>query len=326
VVELVVLWRRKLHRDSALGFCGADAIAEELAPLLPPALQPSVRTINRILAREGLLDGQRRFRHAPPPRAWYLPALAQRQADMDCFDVIEGLVLEGHGEIEVLTGKAFWAPYTHAWPTASVSTSFVLERLFDCWQHTGLPTYAQFDNDTRFQGPHNRPAVLGRVIRFCLALGVTPVFVPPRETGFQALIENFNNLWQRKAWERFHHDTVPALLQCSNRFVTALCERSARRVDQAPPRRPFPPHWRLDWQAPLRGCIVFLRRTDAAGVVRLLEHVFPVDPLWPHRLLRCELDLDAHCVRFYRLRRREPLDQSLVKTITFNIPERHFRP
>jgi hypothetical protein len=326
VIELVVRWRSKLQHESPLGFCGAEAIAEQLRRLLPPARQPSVRTINRILRREGLLDGHHRFRHPPPPRGWYLPPLAQRQADMDCFDVIEGLALEGHGEIEVLTGKAFWGPYAHAWPTAAVSAQFVLQRLRQAWQQTGLPTYAQFDNDTRFQGPHNRPGVLGRVIRFCLALGVTPVFVPPRETGFQALAENLNNLWQRKVWDRSHHDHVPALLQTSNRFVTALCQRSARRLDQAPPRRPFPAHWRLDWQAPLRGSIVFLRRTDAAGAVRLLQLVFALDPLWPHRLLRCELDLDAHCVRFYRLRRREPYDQPLVKTMPFSLPERDFRP
>jgi hypothetical protein len=326
VVELVVLSRRTLQRDSALGFCGAEAIAEELARRLPPSRRPSIRTINRILRREGLLDGQRRFRHPPPPRAWYLPPLARQLADMDCFDVIEGLALEGHGEIEVLTGKACWAPYAHAWPTSAVAAAFVLERLREAWQQTGLPTYAQFDNDTRFQGPHNRPAVLGRVIRFCLALGVIPVFAPPRETGFQALIENFNNLWQRKVWDRCHHDDVPALLQCSNRFVAALCERSARRLDQAPPRRPFPTDWRLDWQAPLRGRIVFLRRTDAAGAVRLLEHLWPVDALWPQRLLRCELDLDAHCVRCYRLRRRDPHNQPLVKTIPFSLPERPFRP
>ena len=38
---------------------------------------------------------------------------------------------------------------------------------------------------------------IGRVMRLCLALGVTPVFVPPLEMGFQGIAETFNGLW----WE-----------------------------------------------------------------------------------------------------------------------------
>src|SRR3990170_4973548 len=42
------------------------------------------------------------------------------------------------------------------------------------WREEGLPWYAQFDNDTRFQGPHQFPDVVGRVPRLCLQLGVLP--------------------------------------------------------------------------------------------------------------------------------------------------------
>jgi hypothetical protein len=54
--------------------------------------------------------------------------------------------------------------------------------------------YAQFDNDPLFEGPQIHPDTIGRVARACLGLGVVPVFVPPRETGFQAAIEGFNGL------------------------------------------------------------------------------------------------------------------------------------
>jgi len=40
-------------------------------------------------------------------------------------------------------------------------------------------------------------------MRTCLRLDVTPVFAPPRESGFQAAIENFNGRWQAKVWARF---------------------------------------------------------------------------------------------------------------------------
>lgn len=37
---------------------------------------------------------------------------------------------------------------------------------------------------------------------------MVPVFVPPRETGFQATIEGFNGLWRAKVWARFQHASL----------------------------------------------------------------------------------------------------------------------
>jgi hypothetical protein len=53
-----------------------------------------------------------------------------------------------------------------------------------------IPT--TFDNDTRFQGPHQFPDAIGRVARLCLSLDIVPVFAPVHEHGFQAAIEAFN--------------------------------------------------------------------------------------------------------------------------------------
>src|SRR4051812_440793 len=76
-----------------------------------------------------------------------------------------------------------------------------------------------FDNDMIFQGPHAHPDVVGRVTRLCLSLGVVPVFVPPREMGFQAMMEGYNGTWQAKVWSRFEHESLTALQGQSARFV-----------------------------------------------------------------------------------------------------------
>jgi hypothetical protein len=34
------------------------------------------------------MDRPRRRRNAAPPAGWYLPGLAQKSVDVDCFDVI----------------------------------------------------------------------------------------------------------------------------------------------------------------------------------------------------------------------------------------------
>jgi hypothetical protein len=162
------------------------------------------------------------------------------------------------------------------------------------------------------------------VSRACLSLGVVPVFVPPRETGFQAAIEGFNGRWQAKIWARFHHESWPALQGQSARYVLAARQRSAARIDAAPARRPFPRGWRLDLQAPPRGRLVFLRRTTARGEVELLGRCFAVAPWWPHRLVRAEVDLDGGSIRFYTLRRRQSSQQPLVREVEYQLPRRRF--
>ncbi|MGH9365972.1 MAG: hypothetical protein ACRD1B_12030 [Thermoanaerobaculia bacterium] len=199
-----------------------------------------------------------------------------------------------------------------------------VEALLEHWQRFGLPAYSQFDNDTRFQGAHQWPDSLGRVIRTCLSLKVTPVFAPPREPGFQAAVEAYNGRWQAKVWKRFHYPSLSALQDQSARFVAAARARAASRIEHAPIRHPFPTLWQQDLQVPPRGQIIFLRRTDQNGVIQLLGHRFSVDSLWPHRLVRTHVDLDAHIIRFFALRRRQPDYQPLLAEIPYQLPHKPF--
>jgi hypothetical protein len=315
--------RKELEKESALGFRGAQAIAEELKEQgLEPV--PNVRTIGRILARHGLLDARARVRRPAPAPGWYLPDLRAGAAELDSFDVIEDLPLEGFGLCQVFTTRGLFGAAVGAWPTAQANTTEIVEFLQEHWRGQGLPRYAQFDNDTRFQGGHNHPDVVGRVMRLCLALEVTPVFAPPLQQGFQGMIEHFNGLWQQKVWQRFHHPSLEALGAASRRFTEAYQRRLARQRPEAPPRRPFPAGFTLDWQRALRGQLIYLRLSDPHGKVKLLGHEFLVDPAWQHRLVRCEVDLDHHQVRCYRLRRKAPTDQPLLATHEHHLPERTF--
>jgi hypothetical protein len=49
-----------------------------------------------------------------------------------------------------------------------------------------------------------------------------------------------------------------------------------------------------------------------------------VDPHWLNRLVRVEVDLDGDKIRIYRLRRREPQDQPLLKELHHHIKKRKF--
>ena len=192
------------------------------------------------------------------------------------------------------------------------------------WRRDGLPGYAQFDNDPVFQGAHRFADSVGRVSRLCLALGVIPVFAPPREPGFQNAIEGFNGLWQSKVWRRQRFPDLATLKTVSARYIAAYRAKTARRREAAPDRRPFPRGFRLDLNAPLKGTMIFLRRSDERGAVHLLGKAFLADKHWVHRLVRCEVDFTHRRMRFYALRRRDPNDQPLLRELPYRRPDKPF--
>jgi putative transposase len=323
--EQVLRLRRQLRKDSDLGAYGAEAIQQALQEQGLTDI-PSVRTINRILQRRGALDGRQRVRRPPPPRGWYLPDLAKAGAELDSFDVVEGLVIKDGPQVEVLNGVSLHGGLAVSWPVvAPVTAKMVVASLLEHWREVGLPAYAQFDNDMIFQGTHRYPDALGRVIRACLGLGVAPVFVPPREMGFQAAIESYNGWWQARVWLRFQHASVEDLGDRSGRHVTALRRHRLARSEAAPERRSFPAGWKLDLQATPQGRLIYLRRSDGQGCVEVLGQRWQVSENWPHRLVRVEVDLTDDRLRFYTLRRREPKSQPLVLEVPYQLPRRRFQ-
>jgi transposase len=315
--------RQRLRQHSVLGEFGAKAIRDELATADVRA--PSVATINRILKRHGAQDATSRQRRPAPPPGWYLPELAAGDVDLDSFDLIEDLALHGGERFGVLTGIALHGHQVSAWPEAQLSAGMVVDRLVERWLELGLPAYAQFDNDTRFQGAHQFADTVGRVSRLCLSLGVTPVFAPPLEHGLQNAIEGFNAPWQAKVWQRFTFASLAHLHRHSAQYVRAHRARHARDVEQAPARRPFPRGWRLNLDTPLAGRLIYLRRTDDVGCIRVLGHHITVDAHWVHRLVRCEVQFDCQRIQCFALRRRDPADQPLLTQVHYRRPERPFK-
>lgn len=316
--------RQRLKVDSILGEYGAPAIHQAMlhAAVVPV---PAVATISRILLRRGAVDAVRRQRRPPPPKGWYLPEVARGHAEVDCFDVIVDLKIETGPWFSVLTAIALLGGQVQAWPREQLGSPGVVQCLLAHWRELGMSTYAQFDNDTLFQGAHHLPDSLGRVVRVCLLLGVIPVFAPPREPGFQNAVEGFNALWQTKVWQRFNFPTFLSLCTQSDAYVRAHRQRNAPRSEAAPARTPFPNGLELDLHQPLRGLIIFLRRTDAYGRITLLGHQWPISTQWIHRLVRCEVNFNQKQIQFYALRRRDPEDQPLLATIPYRFPTKRFQ-
>lgn len=327
--ELIINTRHYLRDQSDLGEYGAEAVRVELVEKGYENI-PSSRTINRIFERWGEFDDRGRQRRKGPPKGWYLPDVADQCSESDQFDLVEGLKLKDGPLVEVLNVVSLHSGLVGSWPQeAAIKATDVLGALTEHWQAWGLPSYAQFDNDTLFQGAHQYRNVISRVMRLCLSLGVVPVFVPPAEKGFQAAIEGFNGNWQAKVWTRFTHQSLQALQNASQRYVNAHRQRTRQRRDSAPERRRFPNQWSLDLQvhpADYPGArLVFIRRTNQQGAVKLLGQSFMVDSNWTGRLLRCEVLLSESQIQFYQLRRRAPKEQPMLNEVNHNIPRRPFR-
>ena len=317
----IVQVRRELG-ESVLGERGAKAIHRVLKSDVPEP--PSVATINRVLSRLGMQDSARRVRRPAPPAGWYLPAVMIRRAELDSFDFIEDLKIADGPLVDVLTAKSLHGAVTDAWVMGKKSAKETVFRLLERWNRTGLPAFAQFDNDTIFQGAHHFADTVGAVSRLCLQLRVVPVFVPPFEHGMQNAIESFNALWQAKVWHRHRVDTPLELQQLSNEYIAAHRARVAERTEAAPRRRRLPEDFRFDPYRELRGQMIFVRRTDERGRVHMLGRSFDVSSHWLHRLVRCEVDFDKHQIRCIALRRRVPQELSLVAIIEYTRAEKRF--
>lgn len=150
-------------------------------------------------------------------------------------------------------------------------------------------------------------------MRLCLQLGVTPVFAPPRETGFQAAIESYNARWQAKVWQRFKHADMGALNVRSAAYVAACQLKAAASIAAASHlRRPCPKHFRTDEKAPLKGTVIFLRRSDEEGRVTVMGRLYALSLDWQHRLVRVEVNFTSSEMNFFALRRAAHASQPLL--------------
>ncbi|MGH8648109.1 MAG: hypothetical protein ACREUP_02210, partial [Burkholderiales bacterium] len=151
VEQRIVELRRSLREESVLGEYGARAIQAALTAEKAKA-KPSVATINRVLSRRGLQDGVRHIRRPAPPQGWYLPEVVAERAEVDCFDFIEDLKIADGPLVDALTAKSLHGTLTDSWIMTQRSAKRTAPCLRRRWKRDGLPGYAQFDNDTVFQG------------------------------------------------------------------------------------------------------------------------------------------------------------------------------
>ena len=308
LVRAILRAREWLQRHDALGEYGAAAIRRHL---LARGLEvPSERTIARWVARSGQTPPSR-VRRLAPPLGWYLPRVANAHAELDRVDVIEGLRLQNYGTLEVLNALSLRGGLPGSHVAKRITSVVVRTWLQQHWERHGRPDYVQFDNDTIFSGAHAQRNYMGRLVHWCLCVGVVPVFAPLYETGFQAAVEAYNRHWQQRVWHRWHHRTLRGLTRRSNAFVRAYHQRETQR---RPSMQSLRREWSEPQREPIETTLILLRRLNENGALKLFAKSVKVDPNWAHRLVRCEVNVTKQRVQIYRISRSDPHHQPALAT------------
>ncbi len=94
----------------------------------------------------------------------------------------------------------------------------IASNLLRCWKVMGLPDFLQLDNELSFRGSNRYPRSIGLVARLCLFYEVTPVFIPLGEPWRNAVIEHFNDTYNRKFFRRQWFPSYAVLKRQSKNF------------------------------------------------------------------------------------------------------------
>lgn len=211
--ELVCCIRRRLEEQNE--FCGAQAILWELEDLQWPRL-PSLRTINRILKRNDLIQPRQKG-YQPKGKAYpKIPATAPNHLHQ--LDLMGPRYLRGPIRFYLANVMDIYSHRVAITPMSGRSSIRVLDALVGTWQRLGVPKYLQMDNQLPFRGSDRYPRSFGKVIRLCLTLGIQPVFIPLHEPWRNPEVEKFQETCQFKFLRKVHMESFSELLTESMRF------------------------------------------------------------------------------------------------------------
>lgn len=192
VVEAVKLARASLMAEGL--FCGAQAIRWELASMRCEPL-PSLRTISRIISREGLKI-KRTGRYEPKGKRY--PELIGKQAnDVHQSDYVGPCYLSGPlrfysiNSVDLATGRCAVTPLFNK------AAQSVIDSFWSNWWRLGIPKHQQIDNELVFYGGHRYPRGMGCLIRLCLSMDVEAWFIPLAEPWRNGVVEKFNDHYRR---------------------------------------------------------------------------------------------------------------------------------
>ena len=287
------------HPQTRYALIGASTIQAELKALHIRAV-PCVRTIERVLQRNGVTLPKVRLAHFLPAHVYPTPQ-AQDSNQLHQVDLVGPIYLKGQKQrYYIFVCKDVYDGAVCLKLGRSRKIETVVAFLGDCWKELGRPKQVQLDNAREYLGWGPAARYLSRMIRLCLRFEVEPIFIPPARPQYNGSVENFNGWFQPRLFQR-HFTRVGALKRELQRLqetvntqhvqrrlggLTPEQYRRRKRLQKLPPRFVVP----TDALPVAAGRVTFIRQVTRQGAVHLLSQTFSVGKRLKGQYLKVVLD------------------------------------
>jgi transposase InsO family protein len=307
IEQIVILTRLSLYNRGL--FCGAQAIRWELEDLAVTP-RPSLRTINRLLARNELTH--RRTGRYQPKGKRYPVLVASQPGDVHQADFVGPCYLTGPvrfyslHSVDLATGRCAVEPLVQRAGQATV------DALWAAWTRLGMPQHQQVDNEMVFYGSPAHPRGMGVLIRLCLPWGIEPWFIPVGEPWRNGVVEKFNDHWRQKFLARTPMGSAAELKQESLQFeqrhnshyryskLAGKTPQGALAASGVPLRFPPTPQApRVPLPKPCTGRYHLIRFIRSAGQLDVFGEKFLVPPETIYEYVRATVDVERQRLGVY---------------------------
>ena len=288
---------------------GAPTIYRELEQLGYRPL-PTLRTIERILQREGLTRPRQSLELASPLKIYPGPK-AKDSNQVHQLDFVGPRYLEGKSTkfyYLVLKDRFDQAAYIQVSTNRRAQT--VVEGLVHAWKVLGIPKVLQMDNGWEFRGSARWPRSLGKVIRLGLLLHVELLFIPEGMPCHNGSVENLNGRLDRRLVKTHRFEDISQIRQELEKLNEALLNqhvhqslglKTPKQYRQGKSLRFLPSDFdRHEKPVPIcDGKVSFIRLVRPSGRITLLGEKFKVGKRMKHHYVKATIFTRSEQVKVY---------------------------
>jgi len=320
IEEHIKVIRYNLYNQDC--FYGAQAIRWEMEDIGIRPL-PSIRTINRILSRNGLLQRQTCGYTAKGKAYPKLPSLWPNQTHQ--MDLVGPCYLQGPLRFYSINVVDITTSRCGIHPASSKSGQCIIDALWAVWTRMGIPRNLQIDNDMSFYGSPTHPRGMGPLIRLCLHQGVEPWFIPVAEPWRNGVVEKFNDHYRQRFLDKVSMSTKKDITAESLAFEqrhnskyrysklggkTPLKALEASKFILRFPEKNEPPKHRM--KKPVSGRYHLVRFIRSNRQLNIFGELFSAPPELVYEYVVATIDVAEQKLKLY-------LNKTLVEVYDYNL-------
>jgi transposase len=201
LVSEIINIRKRLENDPQEYYYGAEIIIQELTDLgYSKSEIPSIPYIKKVLSQKGCVR-KTRLKNYTPLKGY--PEYFLKTLGILCQIDFIGYkrIHNSNNPIHFLALAYRELKYGNIWRIKAEKSSLIMPLLFKFWQNNPKPDIVQMDNDWAFIGSGSAKGTISNMIKFLLALGIAPLFIPESSPWRNGLVEGLNSVFGKKFWQ-----------------------------------------------------------------------------------------------------------------------------